>query len=128
MTKTLLSCYKFMKKILLQDGGDKYLRKITKNTLGRILVKVSLTAMSKQQYMESLTNIHETSSKDQKGKKKRNIRFRNAIVHVNLLQGNNSDPFCKLTLDKETYKTKKKNLLYPKCNEAFDFFWAVDGV
>merc|ERR1719509_691650 len=110
----------------LQDGGDKYLRGLTNNTLGSILVKVSVSSMSKQQYLGSLRN--KTILKDQKGKKMRNRQFRNAIVHVNLLQGNNSDPFCKLTLDKETYKTKKSNILYPKCNEAFDFFWAVDGV
>ena len=56
-----------------------------------------------------------------------------AVVHVVLVQaqslmamdaGMSSDPYCKLSLGKEKFKSKSKSeTINPKWRESFDFNW-----
>jgi len=111
----------------LEPGEDEdLLRKVRKKKpLGFIVVRITLSPMTKEEYNEVL--------RTQKASGAGGKLSYSAIVHVVLVQarglmamdaGISSDSYCKVTLGKEKHKSKTiSKSLNPKWREPFDLFW-----
>jgi len=118
--------------LFLLDGEDETLMKKLrkKKTLGSILIRIKITPISKEQYKE-------IAKREKLGRKGGKDKTWSSIVHIVLVQarelmamdaGTSSDPYCKISIGKESYKSKViQQTLNPKWRESFDFYWYEDG-
>lgn len=113
----------------LKNGDNEDLIKKNKKRkpLGAINIKISLTPISKEDMNEVLR-----AEKLNKGGKTKGLTW-SAVVHVVMVQardliamdaGDSSDPYCKISLGREKFKTKSiSNTINPKWREGFDLYW-----
>ncbi|TRY67420.1 hypothetical protein TCAL_09079 [Tigriopus californicus] len=113
----------------LKNGDNEDLIKKNKKRkpLGAINIKISLLPISKEDMNEVLR-----AEKLNKGGKSKGLTW-SAVVHVVMVQardliamdaGDSSDPYCKLALGREKFKTKSiSNTINPKWREGFDLYW-----